>query len=355
MKNRKRFFAFSLILVFVFSSFSFISCNSSFNKQMFEAYEFRYFDTQCSVIGYDTDRESFDEIKTLAFSMLKEYHELYDIRNPYEGVNNLYELNRVVDGSHRRLACDGRIIDLLVFSKEAYDLTGGATNVAMGSVLTHWQRAMKEYDDFGYCNLPTEGEIAQALKHTDINAIEIDKENKTVFISDPKVKIDVGAVAKGYATEMIARELEKRGLTGYLLNFGGNVRAVGNKPSGERWAVGIDNPDKDSKNPYLEILSLENEALVTSGSYRRFLVADGVKYHHVIDPKTGYPANYSVSVSVVTPNSALGDVFSTALFCLPIDEALALAEATDGIEALFLDNEGNTYSTSGFSAYKRNS
>ena len=197
MKNRKSFLAFVLIAVLIFSSFSFISCDS-FGERKFEASEFRFFDTVCTVIGYDSSKERFGEVKSLVFSMLEEYHELYDIRNAYEGINNLYELNRVVDGAHRRLEVDDKIIDLLLFSKEAYERTNGTTNIAMGAVLTHWHRAMDEYDSFGRCNLPTEEELRTSSLHTDINAIEIDEVNKRVFITDPKVKIDVGASYKGF-------------------------------------------------------------------------------------------------------------------------------------------------------------
>lgn len=349
MRVKKFLLALIAIAALLFSSFSFVSCES-IGYRKYERTEYRFFDTVCNIVGYEKSKSEFDSVANKVFEMLEEYHKLYDIRNSYEGINNLYELNAVVDGSHRRLTVDEKIIDLLLFSKEAYSMTDGKTNVAMGSVLSLWSAAREEYQAFGSCDLPTEKALADAAKHTDINSIEIDAENKTVYIADPLVTLDVGATAKGYATEMIAKELEEMGVCGYMLNFGGNVRAVGAKPSGENWLVGVEDPRPSSKEPFLRIVKSQSSAVVTSGSYHRYLVHDGKKYHHIIDPATLYPSEYYISVTVVSGNSGLADALSTALFAMPPDKALELINSVEGAEAMLLEIDGSFHYSQGFEA-----
>ena len=162
------------------------------------------------------------------------------------------------------------------------------------------------------------------------------------------MKLDVGAVAKGYAVEMVARELEARGISGYLLNCGGNVRAVGKKPDGSNWRVGVNDPTSEESGTNLEVLAFENQALVSSGSYQRFYVVNGKSYHHIIDRETLMPAVGFLQVSVVCTDSGLADGLSTALFCMSLEEGLALAESIEGVEALFVTESGEIFRTAGF-------
>ncbi|MBQ8380935.1 MAG: FAD:protein FMN transferase [Clostridia bacterium] len=347
MRVKKTILALFAIAALLFSSFSLFGCEA-FGYRKLERTEHRFFDTVCTLVGYEKSEKEFAAVADKVFTMLEEYHKLYDIRNAYKDINNLYEINKVVNGSHRKLTVDERIIDLILFSKEAYALSGGATNVAMGSVLSLWSKAREEYEELGSCNLPSEAALKAAALHTDIEAVEVDRENSTVYISDPGITLDVGATAKGYATEMIARELENMGISGYMLNFGGNVRVVGSKPSGDDWSVGIEDPRADSKDPFLRIIETSSAAVVTSGSYHRYLVYDGKKYHHIIDPDTLYPAQYYISVSVISDNSGMADALSTALFTMPIGEALDLINSIDGAEAMLLDINGELHFSQGF-------
>jgi thiamine biosynthesis lipoprotein len=164
------------------------------------------------------------------------------------------------------------------------------------------------------------------------------------------MRLDVGAVAKGYATEQVARWLEAQGVSGWLLNVGGNVRAVGKKPDGSLWMAGLENPDEDAKD-YLAYLQLESEALVTSGSYQRYYIVDGKSYHHIIHPDTLMPSEGYLSVSVICPDSGMGDALSTALFCMPLEDGKALVESMEGVEALWLTTDGVQTTTSGWHKY----
>lgn len=320
--------------------------------ERFTEYSFDYFDTVTTVTGYAESRAAFDEIVGGILDELGEYHRLFNIYFRYEGMENLRTINELSGGAHRTVKVDKRIIDMLLYAKEMYALTGGQMNIAMGSVLSVWHEYRTEgIDEPETAQLPPIARLKAAAEHTDIDSLVIDEENMTVTLTDPKTTLDVGAIAKGYAVEMIARGLEARGISGYVLNVGGNVRTIGKKPDGAGWTVGIEDPIGDG---YVAYLNIAGESVVTSGSYQRFYIVDGKRYHHIIDPETLMPAEYFASVSVLTKNSALGDALSTALFCIPLDEGLALAESLDGVEAHWVLPDGTKKASSGWDKYTVN-
>ena len=194
-------------------------------------------------------------------------------------------------------------------------------------------------------------ELSRAAEHTDITKIIIDEKNSTVFLEDPMMKLDVGAIAKGYAVEMAARSLEEKNISGYVINVGGNVRTVGPKGDGSKWLVGIENPEDSDDLPYLAYLELSDISLVTSGSYQRYYIVDTKRYHHIIDPQTLMPSEGYLSVSVICKDSGKADALSTALFCMPLDDGLALINSTDDAEAMWVENDGTIHRSNNFESY----
>lgn len=241
---------------------------------------------------------------------------------------------------------DGEIIRLLLDCREYDELTGHTVNVAMGSVLALWHEARTAgLDDPAHAALPDEEALKNAAAHTDWAAVEIDEEAGTVYLADPALRLDVGAVAKGWAAQRAAEATP----TGFLISVGGNVCATGPKDdSGTPWVVGITDPDGGSD--YLHTLYNRDSAIVTSGDYQRYYVVDGETYHHIIDPQTLYPARRYRSVTVICGDSGLADALSTALFILPREEGEALAQNC-GAEAMWVDAEGSRFYTQGFQAY----
>ncbi len=323
----------------------FLSCGKQ--KSKYSAYAFDYFDTVTTITGYAFDKEEFDLVCEEIFALLSEYHKLFTIYERYDGLVNLCTVNT----AHETVAVDERMIDMLLYAKEMYHLTEGKMNIAMGSVISVWH----EYREIGMSSpqlaeLPPMDALTEAAAHTDIDALVIDEAARTVTLTDDKMSLDVGAIAKGYAVEMVARMLEEKGIRGYVLNVGGNVRTIGTKADGEKWLVGIENPF-DEGEPYIEYLSLAGESLVTSGSYQRYYVVDGVSYHHIIDGETLMPAEGFCSVSVICRSSAMGDALSTALFCMPFADGLALVESLEGVEVMWVLPDGEKRYSSGFSGY----
>ncbi len=350
----KKAISIGLVMVLVvLQVFSFASCKAS-EKTKYSAHYFDYFDTATTIIGYTETKEEFDLICEDIKTLLNEYHRLFTIYNRYENLNNLVTINDVTDGEHQVVEVDEKIIDMLVFAKEMYKKTNGKVNIAMGSVLSIWHIYRNEgLNNPSIAQLPPMEKLEEANKHTDINNLIIDEEKNTVYIADPLMTLDVGAIAKGYAVEKIGDYLEEKGIDGFLLNVGGNIRTVGNAGAeGELWKAGIENPDiENEEKPYIEYIKVGGESIVTSGSYQRFYVVNGENYHHIIDPETLMPGIKFKSVSVITNDSGLGDAFSTALFIMGYKEGKELVEKTDNIEAMWVMPDGEQRYSSGFDSY----
>ena len=191
---------------------------------------YTYFDTVSYVYDYAGDSaERFDDRSAEVSHILSEYHQLFDIYHEYSGINNLCTLNKAAGGD--ALEVDPRLIDFLLCARDMYELTDGEMNIMLGPVLRLWHdcREAAEANPSG-ADIPSAEALEEAYRHTDISLLEIDREHSTVRIADPAASVDVGALGKGYATERAAEYLEQQGAAGYVLNIGGNIRCIGDRP-----------------------------------------------------------------------------------------------------------------------------
>lgn len=304
------------------------------------------FDTVTSVIGYSADEETFSDYMQELQDELEIYHQLYDIYNDYDGINNIKTIND--NAGIAPVVVDKRIIDMLEEAKSLYELTGGKMNVAMGSVLSIWHEYRQEgINDPLHSKLPPMDELEAAVVHTDIGQMIIDTEASTVYLEDPEMSLDVGSVAKGYAVEMVCRKLEEEGLTHTLVSVGGNIRAIGDKPEDTPWAVGIQNPDIHSDQEYLHRVQINNQSLVTSGVYQRYYTVGGKQYHHIIDPDTLMPRDEFKSVTILCEDSGMADCLSTAVFNMTLEEGQTFIESLDGVEAMWICSDDTEVYSSG--------
>ncbi len=305
------------------------------------------FDTVTKVILYETDEQSAAARMEGLHQAFVEYHQLFDIYHDYEGVNNLKTVND--NAGVAPVKVDERIMDLLLFSKEAYELTQGRVNIAMGSVLRVWH----EYRQAGIdapqsAELPPMELLDAAAEHTDINDLVVDEEAGTVFLRDPHMRLDVGAIAKGYAVQQVALRQAEEGVSSLLLSVGGNVCAIGRRADGKDWKVSVQSPDMSGS---LLSLAVNGQSLVTSGVYQRYYTVGGARYHHIIDPQTLMPAAYFDAVSILCEDSALADALSTAVFNMPLEQGRALVERLNGVEALWVTPDGALIYSSGFALF----
>ena len=298
------------------------------------------FDTVTTILGRDVSEAAFTEKAQAVHDELLRYHQLFDIYNEYEGLNNLKTVN---DHPGEAVSVDKAIVDMLLDCKAYYELTGGRVNAAMGSVLRLWHEAREDgLNDFANAYLPDGEALAQAADHADWDDVLIDAVNNTVTIADPGLRLDVGAIAKGWSVQRAAETAPE----GLLISVGGNVCATGPKDStGTPWVVGVQDPDGGDN--YLHTLYLTRGSMVTSGDYQRAYMVDGELYHHIIDPDTLYPGKLWRAVTVVCPDSGLADALSTALFLLPIEEGQKLLDVCEST-AMWVDAEGNMYYSTGF-------
>jgi len=316
------------------------------------SYEFTgVFDTLVQIIGYTKTAEEFNAYTGQAKVRFGKLHELFDIYHEYPGINNLYTINK--NAGKQPVAVSPEIIELILLSKELYSKTGGAVNIALGPVLEIWHDYRDEgSSDPGQAKLPPLIDLQKAAVYTDIDQVIVDREKKTVYLPNSKMSLDIGAVAKGYATELVAQELKAAGFNSFVISGGGNVCLVGKPLDGQRdkWGIGVQNPRGNLLVPDdkpLETIFAVDTSIVTSGDYQRYYEVDGEIYHHLIDPKTLMPANYYRAVTVMHPDSGVADFMSSALFLLPYDESRAVTKSIIGLEALWIFPDGRVEATEG--------
>jgi FAD:protein FMN transferase len=312
---------------------------------------FEAFDTITMVVGYTKSEEEFRGYFEKIKARFNELHKYYDIYHNYEGINNVKTIND--NAGIKPVKVNKEIIDLIQFAKDWDKRTNGTTNIAMGSVLKIWHDYREEgKNDPDNAKLPPMDALKEANKHVDINKVVVDTQNSTVYLSDKDMSLDVGAVAKGYATELVAKEIAEAGFKSGIISAGGNVRVLGKPLDGvrERWGIGIQDPRKaiisDDDN-LLDTVFLNEESVVSSGDYERFYTVNGKNYHHLIDPKTLMPGEYYSAVTIVTQNSGDADALSTAVFLLPFEQSSALVKSLKGVEAIWVFKDGRMEATEG--------
>jgi thiamine biosynthesis lipoprotein len=217
--------------------------------------------------------------------------------------------------------------------------TGGAFNPLMGPVIKLWgiPQAPK---------VPTPEELVALKPLVDLKGVTVNAKAGTVTLARPGMALGFGGIAKGYTADRVKALLEARGIRAGIVAVAGDLRVFGTRPDGSPWRIGVRHPRDDTKP--LATLALTDGAVSTSGDYERFFVVDGKRYHHILDPRTLWPATDAVSVTVLAPQGVVADGLSTALFVMGVDAGQALVERTPGVEALFVAPDGTVTASSGW-------
>lgn len=357
-EKMKRITVLLLVVALILSGCSGTTDNKSKSYSKY-TYEFLgSFDTVIQFVGYAESEEQFDGFAKEGQARFEDLHKLYDKYNDYPGLSNIKTIND--NAGKKPVEVRQEIIDLILFTKEWHQKTGGAVNIALGPVLEVWH----DYREKGINNpeqaqLPGQEELKGANVFTDLTKVVVDQEKKTVFLQEPGMSLDIGAVAKGYATEVVAQELEKKGANSLVISSGGNVRLIGKPLDGIRskWGIGIQDPNgnplKADESP-LDTVFTTGQSIVSSGDYQRYYKVNGVQVHHIIDPKTLMPANYYRAVTVMIKDSGQADFMSTTLFLLPFEESKAMVAKIPGLEALWVFPDGHIEATEGMKKVLKN-
>lgn len=286
------------------------------------------FDTVVSFTAYTENEATFKKYENQLKTEFLRFSKLFDKYENYDGINNIKTIND--QAGSKPVKVDPVIIELLKESQEYDEWTNHRFDVTMGAVLNIWhdyrERGLLLNEKNKPAAIPTMKELKEAEKNTGWDHVQIDEKNNTVYIDDASVSLDVGGNAKGFAVEKIAQSLEKAGLKHAILNGGGNVRLIGEKPDSEHWTVGIQIPNLtvNSTDSLLSLKIPSSYSIVTSGDYQRYYMADGKTMHHIIDPSTLMPARHCRAVSVLTEDSGIADTLSTALYTLSHKDGVAL-------------------------------
>ena len=245
---------------------------------------------------------------------------------------------RAGDGTQVEL--DQGTAELLAFAQEVSRLLPGCFDVTIAPVMDAWGFTGETR------HVPTQAQLAQALDLVDSGALWVDTSACTARLERAGMAVDLGGVAKGYAAARVQAVLAEAGVESALLDLGRNITAIGDKPDGTPWRVGVADPQDDSRT--LCVFSLADQTASTSGGYERWFEEDGVRYHHIIDPKTGYPAQSGLlSVTVVSADPLLADALSTALFVAGEEEALELWRGRSDFELVLCTQDGRVLATQG--------
>ena len=234
------------------------------------------------------------------------------------------------------------LFELIELGKRHSLEPGSHLNIAMGPLVQTWRIG------FADARLPSSVEIEQALVLTDPRLIDLDTGQQSVYLQKAGMKIDLGALAKGYIADKILDFLKQKGVTSALINLGGNVLTLGiNEASQRPWRIGIQNPQQ-ARGQHLAMLNVENQSVVTSGVYERKLEYQGETYHHIFDPKTGYPMETSVaSLTIVSEQSVDGEIWTTRLFGAEPATILQQVEAQKGLETFIITDNNDYFYSSG--------
>ena len=332
----------SFLLILSFLIYLVVDYNKKTNNLQEFSKNVFYMDTYINIKIYTNDKDGANKALEEADKIYKDYHELTDRYNIYEGIVNPYAISNSLLESIERpqyRELDPRLYDLIKIGKEYHDKTNGLFNINMGHVIDVW----KKYREKGI-SIPTIEELKSAGSISINDVVLTDNEIQINLYPN----IDLGAIAKGHATQKVADYLKEQGFDKFLINAGGNV-ITGNHYNNGEYKIGIENPD-DIGSIY-QIIKGNNIVITTSGSYQRYYEFEGNRYHHIIDPNTLFPSNYFKSVTIINNDGTVGEVLSTTLFLMSIEQGLEFIKDYDA-EAIWYTHDNIVIKTEGFSKYE---
>jgi len=289
-------------------------------------------DTVVSISVVSDAKDAAEKAIDASFEKIDRFGNLI---NFYAENSELSEINR--NAGIQKIKVSPETLDLIEKAVAVSEKSGGAFDPTIGPVV-------KLYD-FMNKKKPTHDEVGSALRLVNYRDVMIDKTGKTVFLKKGGMMLDLGGIAKGYAADLAVASLIRSGIRAGLVSIAGDIRTFGLKPDKKPWAIGIKNPRQTSeKDELIATIGLSDKAISTSGDYERYFMEDGKRLHHLLDPKTGYPATACRSVSIVTDRAVNTDAFSTAVFILGPEKGMTLAREL-GMGAVIIDSSGTRYLT----------
>ncbi len=319
----KKYTCLALCVLLLFTS---SACQGKNNKKISESGF--YLDTVVTITLYSTTKKSLIQD---CFDICDKYEKMFSATLPE---SEIYKLNS------RQTNCVSDETAQLIEKGLYYSaLSNGVFDITVGTLTDLWDFKSEEH------NIPSDDKIEEALKHVGYEKVKV--ENNTVTFSDDETKIDLGAIAKGYIADRIKDYLVSKNVQGAIINLGGNVLCVGEKPDGGKYNIGIQYPFKE-QNETIATAAIGDTSIVSSGTYQRYFYIGGTLYHHILDVSTGYPVrNNLTDVTIFSNESVDGDALSTICFLLGEEKGMELINSIDGVYAVFIDNSYNIKASDG--------
>ncbi len=290
--------------------------------------------TTVDIILYDSkDSKAIEE----AFDRIREIENKMTIN--IEGPSEIIALNEASGLHDVKISPD----TFFVLERGLYysKLTDGKFDITVGSIVKLWNIGTEN------AAVPRQQDLDKALDLIGYNKLHLNNDNFEAFLDIEGMKVDLGAIAKGYAADEVGDVLKKRGIKSAIINLGGNILAIGENANGEPFKIGVQNPF-NHRGDYLGILSIKDKTVVTSGIYEKNFEHEGIIYHHILDPETGYPVDNNLAgVSIITSKSIDGDGLSTSAFLLGLEKGMELIDNIPDTEAIFITKNKKIYLTEG--------
>jgi FAD:protein FMN transferase len=341
-KTMKQLRFFKIAISLVLCSLMFQSCKEHVQHRI--SISGKALGTYYTVHFYHSD-ESVEYINTIQNSIDSLLRDLNSVASIYDSTSVISLIN-----ANKPYESIALFENIFLRSQQISELTGGAFDITVGPLVNAW--------GFGFTDSAhiSHDYLDSLLQFTGFSKVRLN--NGNIEKDDPRIMLDMNAIAKGYAVDLVAMFLESKGINSYIVEIGGEVRAGSVKPDGSQWIIAVEKPAQTALDPQQEDtrIYLEQIAVATSGTYRRYYERDGERFSHTIDPQTGRPVSHNLlSVTVVAEDCMTADALATAFMVLGKDRAMRLCETLDGVEAYFIvavkGNSYETYHTKGFADY----
>ncbi len=290
-----------------------------------------------TVVEITVSSDSEEKAKTAVDRAFNELDRLAKLLNFYSEESEVSMINR--HAGDKPVKVSSETLEIIEKALYVSENTEGAFDITVGPVVRLW--------DFKNKVIPDEKTIKEKLKIVGYKNIIVDRQKSTVFLKKRGMQMDLGGIIKGYAADKAVEVLKKNGIKSGIVAVAGDIKVFGKRPDGGLWNVGIQNPrQKSDKDEIIAAIGLSGMAISTSGDYQKFFIKDGKRYHHLLNPKTGYPVYDCQSVTVITKDAVFTDAFATGIFILGPEKGLDVMKKL-GFDGVIVDKDGKIHATEG--------
>lgn len=327
MFKKKKIIFFSILLI----SLSLLTACNNTQKKLPQAEDNAFLmDTLIQMKAYGKNSE------TAVKESMKRIKRIENLMSKTIKTSDIYQLNT---NPNQKLQVEQETMTVLKTAKKYAELTKGDFEPTVGALVELWGIGTEQ------AAVPKENEIKKSLSNSGYHYLKLEK--NLAEITKNGVKLDLGGIVKGYAAEEVRKIVEKLDVKHAFVNLGGNVLVIGDKPDGSPWKIGIQDP-RAGRGNVMAVIDAVDLTIVTSGNYERYFRENGKIYHHIIDPKTGYPAdNNLLSVSIISENSFAADALSTAVYVMGLKRGMEFIEEMELVEVMFITKNLDVYISSG--------